>query len=162
MLIKLLNFFLLTAFGSVLYSPYSLSEIYQRIDSQGRLHFSDSPEKKYDSSGYAHSNNNSASALTTPKYKKLKDLKNIAKKLERDRLKRATVQNKKDEAWLSKNKKRKSRLIAIKKNKLACKKAQDNEYLAFRKRTKRQGLMQMRKALANYEIKRESRRKKCK
>jgi hypothetical protein len=44
---------------------------------------------------------------------------------------------------------------------LACQKAQDNQYFAFRKRTQRQDLMSMRKALANYEIKRESRREKC-
>ncbi|MGK0474898.1 MAG: hypothetical protein ACJAYV_000546 [Oleispira sp.] len=161
-LCKLSKVLSLTACWAFLYSPHSSSEIYQWVDSQGRLQFSDSPEKIYGSSGYAHSDNSNASSSSTPKYEELKNLKGIAKELERDRLKRATIRDEEDKAWVKKNKKRKKRLAAIKKNKLACQKAQDNEDLAFRKRTQRQGLMQMRKALANYEIKRELRRKNCK
>jgi hypothetical protein len=150
-LFKVLSLIVCWAF---LYSPHSSSEIYQWVDSQGRLQFSDRPEVINGSSGYAHSANNSASS-STPQYKKPKDLQGIAEKLKRDRLKREAIRNKE-------NKKRKNRLAAIEKKKLICQKAQANEYLAFKKRTQHQGLMAMRKALANYEIKRESRRKKCK
>jgi hypothetical protein len=157
-LFKVLSLIVCWAF---LYSPHSSSEIYQWVDSQGRLQFSDRPEVINGSSGYAHSANNSASS-STPQYKKPKDLQGIAEKLKRDRLKREAIRNKENKARVKKNKKRKNRLAAIEKKKLICQKAQANEYIAFKKRTQHQGLMAMRKALANYEIKRESRRKKCK
>lgn len=144
-----------------LYSPHSSSEIYQWVDSQGRLQFSDRANKRNGSSGYAHSVSNSASS-SIPKYKTSKDLSAIAKKLKRDRLKREAIRNKENKARVKKNKKRKNRLAAIEKKKLICQKAQANEYIAFKKRTQHQGLMAMRKALANYEIKRKSRLKKCK
>jgi hypothetical protein len=160
-LCKVLSLIVCWAF---LYSPHSASEIYRWVDSQGRLQFSDRPDIRNGSSGYAHSANNSASANTpssTSKYKTSKDLNGIAEKLKRDRLKRESIRGKKVKARAKKNIKRKKRLAAIEKRKLACQKAQDNQYFAFRKRTQRQDLMSMRKALANYEIKRESRREKC-
>jgi hypothetical protein len=144
-----------------LYSPHSSSEIYQWVDSQGRLQFSDRANKRNGSSGYAHSVSNSASS-SIPKYKTSKDLSAIAKKLKRDRLKREIIRDKEAEARVTNNKKRRDRLATIEKKTLACQKAQANEHLAFRKRTQRQGLIPMRKALANYEIKRKSRLKKCK
>jgi hypothetical protein len=163
-LFKLFKVLSLIVCWAFLYSPRSSGEIYQWLDSQGRQQFSDRPDIKNGSSGYAHSANNSASSNTpfsTPKYKTSKDLNGIAEKLKRDRLKREAIRDKEDKAWVKKNINRKKRLAVIEKKKLACQKAQANEYLAFRKRTQYQGLMPMRKALANYEIKRESRREKC-
>jgi hypothetical protein len=168
---KLFNVLSLIVCWGFLYSPHSSGEIYQWVDSQGRLQFSDRSNITNGSSGYAHSANNSASAITpsiipkyknsTPKYKASKDLKGIAEKLKRDRLTREAIRDTEDKARVKKNNKRKKRLAVIEKKKLVCQKAQANQYLAFKKRTQRQGLMQMRKALANYEIKRKSRRKKC-
>jgi hypothetical protein len=157
---KLFNVLSLIICWACLYSPHSSSEIYQWVDSQGRLQFSDGANKTNGSSGYAHSANNSASSSTS-KYKNPKDLSAIAEKLKRDRLKREILRDKEAKARVKKNKKRKKRLAVIEKKTLACQKAQANEHLAFRKRTQRQGLIRMRKALANYEIKRESRLKKC-
>jgi hypothetical protein len=164
MLFKVLS--LIVCWAS-LYSPHSASDIYQWIDSEGFLQFSDSPDKRNGSSVYAHSANNSASSSTpqyqdsAPKYKVSKDLQVIAEKLKRDRLKRGIIRDKEKKSWVEKNKKRIQRLAVIEKKKLVCQQAQANEYLAFKKRTQRQGLIPMRKALANYEIKQESRREKC-
>jgi hypothetical protein len=158
---KLFEVLSLIVCWAFLYSPQSSSEIYQWVDSQGRLHFSDRPEIINGSSGYVHSANNSASS-STPQYKKSKDLQGIAEKLKRDRLKREAIRDKENKARVKKNKQRKNRLAAINKKKLICQKAQANEHLAFRKRTQHQGLMPMRKALANYEIKRKFRQEKCK
>jgi hypothetical protein len=164
---KLFNVLSLIVCWGFLYSPHSSGEIYQWLDSQGRLQFSDRPDIRTGSSGYAHSANNSASASTskyknsTPKSKASKDLNGIAEKLKKDRLKREAIRDTEDKAWVKKNNKRKKRLAVIEKKKLVCLKAQANQYLAFKKRTQRQGLMAMRKALANYEIKRKFRREKC-
>ncbi|MGK0249402.1 MAG: hypothetical protein ACI910_002144 [Oleispira sp.] len=161
MLFKLFKVLSLIVYWAFLYSPHSSSEIYQWVDSQGRPQFSDRPDKIKGSSGYAHSVNNTASS-STAEYKKSKDLNAIAEKLKIERLKREIIRDKEAKARVKKNKKRKKRLVAIENKTLVCQKAQANESLAFRKRTQRQGLMKMRKALANYEIKRETRRKKCK
>jgi hypothetical protein len=152
------------------FSVQSLAEIYQWVDSKGRPQFSDSPSEEYKSSGYAQSTNNSStldSALTpntapSSRAKSAKQLESIAQAFKEDRLKRENERVKQERVRAAKNKKREKKLALAKKRKLACKKAKTREDLAFRKRTQRQGLMQMRKALANYEKKRDIRREKCK
>lgn len=145
----------------IFYSPQGLAEIYQWVDSEGRHQFSDSPNKKYTTSGYAQSHeNNNSSPINNSKIPK--DLERIALKLKNSRLKREQDRAKEDKARAKKDKKRKKQLAVAKKRKLACKNARDKEDLAFRSRTQRQGLTQMRKALANYEKKQKIRREKCK
>jgi hypothetical protein len=94
--------------------------------------------------------------------KRAKQLESIAQAFKEDRLKRENERVKQEKVRAKKKKKREKKLALAKKRKLACKKAKTGEDLAFRKRTQRQGLMQMRKALANYEKKRDIRREKCK
>jgi hypothetical protein len=142
------------------YSSQCLAEIYQWVDSQGRVQFSDSSSEEYHSAGYAHSANKTVSSKTSQSQTH-EDLKNIAKELKKDRLNREKKQAKEKQDQINDNKKRKKQLAAVKNRKRACEKARVQQNIAFRKRTQHQGLMQMRKALANYERKREVRQKKC-
>jgi hypothetical protein len=161
MSIKLSKILLITISFVLFYSPQIFAEIYQWIDSEGRPQFSDSPNEEYSSSGYAYSHkNNTPSHVNSSKSPKA--LEGIAIELKNNRLKREQERIKADKAKARKDKKRQKQLAAVKKRKLACKKARNKEDLAFRSRTKRQGLMQMRKALANYEKKQKIRRDKCK
>jgi hypothetical protein len=142
------------------YSSQCIAEIYQWVDSQGRVQFSDSPSEEYDSGGYAHSVDKTVSSKTSQS-QNLKNLKNIAKELKKDRLNREKIRAEEKQDRINDNKKRKRQLAAAKKRKQACKKARVQQNIAFRERTQYQGLIQMRKALANYERKREVRQKKC-
>jgi hypothetical protein len=142
------------------YSSQCIAEIYQWVDSQGRVQFSDSSSEEYHSAGYAHSANKTVSSKTSQSQTH-EDLKNIAKELKKDRLNREKKQAKEKQDRINDNKKRKKQLAAVKNRKRACEKARVQQNIAFRKRTQHQGLMQMRKALANYERKREVRQKKC-
>lgn len=155
-LLKLISYFLL------FFSVQVQSEIYQWVDSQGHIQFSDSPHEEYAAAGYSRQLPKAQSLTTSvPASGNPKDLESIAKELKKDRLKRQRLRDKDSKARAKTNKKRQQQLVAAKKRKLACKKARDKEDLAFRQRTQRQGLMKMRKALANYEKKRETRRKNC-
>lgn len=145
---------------SFLYSPQVLAEIYSWVDSAGRSQFSDWPNEDYSSSGYVQSHK-TLPLTYSHNSKSPKELEDIAKQLKSNRLKREKAKARDDKARLKKNKKRKQQLAAAKKRKLACKKARNKEDLAFRSRTQRQGLSQMRKALANYEKKQQIRREKC-
>jgi hypothetical protein len=155
-LLRLATYFLLV------FSLQVQSEIYQWVDSKGRIQFSDNPNKKYNSTGYAQKSSSDSSVTATESYsERSENLEEIAKSLKKDRIKREAIRKNEVKARAKKNKKRKKLLAAIKKKKLACKNARKKEDLAFRKRTKSQSLAKMRKALANYEKKRETRRKKC-
>lgn len=155
-LLTLLTYFLLV------FSIQAQSEIYQWVDAEGRIQFSDNPIKKYNSTGYVQKSSSNSSVTASESYsERSKNLEEIAKVLKKDRLKRENNRKNEAKARAKKNKKQKKQLAAIKKKKLACKKAREKEDLAFRKRTKSQRLAKMRKALANYEKKRETRRKKC-
>jgi hypothetical protein len=142
------------------YSSQCVAEIYQWVDSHGRVQFSDSPSEEYHSAGYAHSADKSVPS-TISQSQTLKDLNNIAKELKKDRIKREKIRAKEKQDRINDNKKRKKQLAAIKNKKRACEKARVQQNIAFRERTQYQGLIQMRKALANYERKREVRQKKC-
>jgi hypothetical protein len=140
------------------------AEVFRWVDTQGRVQFSDVPNTK-------SANIKAASQALKAKtdavdHKKIsnkepKDLKAIAHKMKKERLAREKAKKKRDKNRQVKLKKHQKQLAAAKKKKLACKKAKEKEDLAFRKRTQQQGLLKMRKALANYEKKREARRKKC-
>ncbi|MEH6448672.1 MAG: DUF4124 domain-containing protein [Oleispira sp.] len=158
---KFSKFLLLITSFILIHSTQSLADIYQWVDSNGRPQFSDSPTKEYKSSGYAQTAKNTLPP-TTDKTQNIKDLENIAKEFKQDRLKREKTRVREDKARAKKNKKREKQLALAKKRKQACKAARKKEDLAFRKRTQRQGLVKMRKALANYEKKREARLEKCK
>jgi hypothetical protein len=154
---------------TLLWSSYGQAEIYQWLDSNGRLQFSDTPP-----ASFSNSPSNSPAATHVPSTdiseienssvssaKRTENLQRIAKKLKKDRLKREKVRAKELRSRAKKDKKRKKKLAAAKKRKAACKKARTAEDLAFRQRTKRHGLNKMRKALANYEKKRQARQNKC-
>ena len=155
----------LVGFIIIFYSINAQGEIYQWVDSQGRTQFSDSPIEKYDAAGYAQQPRREQ-PVTNSGYEtdigSSKNLDEIAKELKQDRLKRKKLRDKELKARAKKNKQRKKQLVAAKKKKRACKIARDKEDLAFRQRSQRQGLVKMRKALANYEKKSEIRREKCK
>jgi hypothetical protein len=154
----------LVGFIILFYSLYAQGEIYQWVDSQGRTQFSDSPNEKYDAAGYARQQTREQHATTSgydTDISSSKNLDEIAKELKQDRLKRKKLRDKESKARAKKNKQRKKQLAAAKKKKMACKIARDKEDLAFRQRSQRQGLVKMRKALANYEKKSDIRRKKC-
>jgi diphthamide synthase subunit DPH2 len=142
------------------YSSQCIAEIYQWVDSQGRVQFSDSSSEEYHSAGYAHSVDKTVFSKNS-QFQTLKDLNNIAKELKKDRLNREKIRAKAKQERMNHNKKRKKQSAAAKKRKRACEKARVQQNIAFRKRTQYQGLIQMRKALVNYERKRDVRQKKC-
>jgi hypothetical protein len=128
------------------------AEIYRHTDERGRQYFSDSPQGNYQSSGYS-----------SVKGQKLdyKALDQTAKRLKKDRLQRE-LERKKALAKSNKQRKKQQKLLAAaEKRKKACYLARKKEVAAFRKRTKRQSLNQMRNALSNYERKHEARIAKC-
>lgn len=140
------------------------AEIYRWVNSHGRVEFSDVPNTKAVNTKTA----NQVLKVKTDgvdqkkiSNKQPKDLKAIARKMKKERLAREKVKKKRERNRQIKLKKHKKQLVAAKKKKLACKKAKEKEDLAFRKRTQQQGLLSMRKALANYEKKRKTRLKKC-
>lgn len=152
------------------FSMNSSSEIYHWVDAKGRQQFSDSPRESHSSEGYDsrvdHSPSHSLKGYGTfvkssEKSQTPKELERIAKKIKKDRIKRERLRAKAKRLRVKKNKKREKQLAAAKKRKQACQTAKNKEDAAFRKRTQRQGLSQMRKALSNYEKRREIRREKC-
>ena len=152
-------------------SQLTHAEVFRLVDKQGRVQFSDIPnlEKKTKNDNLPNTktvsqpSNQYADVIGHKKIsnKEPKDLNAIAKKMKKERLVREKSKKKREKNRKAKLKKHQKQLAAAKKKKLACKKAKENEDLAFRKRTQQQGLLKMRKALANYEKKREARRKKC-
>lgn len=150
-------------------SQLTHAEVFRWVDNQGRVQFSDIPNlvKKNDNlpntKTVSQPSNQGADVIGHKKisHKEPKDLNAIAKKMKKERLMREKAKKKREKKRKAKLKKHQKQLAAAKKKKLACKKAKENEDLAFRKRTQQQGLLKMRKALANYEKKREARRKKC-
>ncbi len=130
------------------------AEIYKRIDSKGRSHYSDSSVANYRSAGYQKS-------VKVSSRQNSNKLENIAKRLKKDRLKRESERTKSLSVRKKKQKKQKKLLAAADKRKKACSIARQKEDRAFRQRTQRQSLTNMRKALANYEQKREIRQVKC-
>ena len=145
------------------------AEIYRWVNSHGRVEFSDVPNTKAVTTKAVNTKTaNQALKVKTDgvdqkkiSNKQPKDLKAIARKMKKERLAREKVKKKRERNRQIKLKKHKKQLVAAKKKKLACKKAKEKEDLAFRKRTQQQGLLSMRKALANYEKKRKTRLKKC-
>ncbi len=130
------------------------AEIYKRVDAQGRTHFSDSSLTSYKSVGYQQ--------VSTSSSKQNSDaLEKVAKRLKKNRLKREGERKRSLSKRKQKHKKQLKLLAAANKRKKACSVARQKEDKAFRQRTQRQSLTKMRKALANYEKKRELRQVKC-
>lgn len=135
------------------------AEIFKWVDNQGRVQFSDVPNTKAASQPLKQQTH-----VTDHKKisnKEPKDLNGIAQQMKNERLAREKAKKKREKTRKIKLKKHQKQLAAAKKKQLACKKAKQKEDVAFRKRTQQQGLLKMRKALANYEKKRAARRKKC-
>ena len=140
-------------------SHFAHAEIFKWVDNQGRVQFSDVPNTKAASQPLKQQTH-----VTDHKKivnKEPKDLNGIAQQMKKERLARDKAKKKRAKTRKIKLKKHQKQLAAAKKKQLACKKAKQKEDVAFRKRTQQQGLLQMRKALANYEKKRAARRKKC-
>lgn len=144
----------------LVFSASTYSEIYRSVDSQGRVYFSDRPMQQYDRAGYSHSSSDLTPDVSSSA-RSSKDLNEIAKKLRADRLERKKIRDKESKIKNAKDKNQKKKIAAAKRKKRACKKAREKEDIAFRKRTQRQSLVNMRKALDNYNKKREIRRVKC-
>lgn len=161
MLHKLYRVLVFSACFGLFYSVHSLAEVHQWLDSAGRPQFSDKPQGESGSLGYVQTGKTKLPSQGGQSQSP-KDLENIANAFKKDRLKREKIRADKAKARVDKNKKREKQLALLKKKEKSCQKARTKEDLAFRKRTQRQGLVKMRKALANYEKKRESRRKLCK
>ncbi|NRA25610.1 MAG: DUF4124 domain-containing protein [Oleispira sp.] len=147
----------------------SQAEIYQWLDTKGRIQFSDTLPRSLNSSlhpsadGYIPSTTYIHKKKTNPTSvaKRVKDLENIATELKKDRLKREKIRVNELGEKARKNKIRKQQLALAKKRQLACDQARVKENLAFRQRTQRHSLSNMGKALANYERKRQALREKC-
>ncbi|CCK75481.1 hypothetical protein OLEAN_C13050 [Oleispira antarctica RB-8] len=154
------NLLAITTYLLFFFSAQVQGEIYQWVDSQGRVQFSDRPTEDYDAMGYTRQSS-SQQATEASGFRSPEDLEAIAEKLKKDRFKREKLRKKATRARVKKNEKREKRLATAEKRKLDCQKARDNEDLAFRQRIKSQSLIKMRKALANHVKKSETRRKKC-